>query len=316
MTQALTKTLDLDDTAQRLLESRWHITAEAERVHVGVNKATWRVSDYWLACDFPRQAGQVRRMQTLLATLASTSGFDLEVPRLVPTARHADVVRAHGRVWWLTEHVSGRQPDPARLHDTTAVAAGLARLHQLLRSMPPELAVSKDNSVSLFEAAIRLIAERRLGFTAADEKTINEAATLVREQLPQLLAPGMQLIHGDPSNPNLRVRDNPIHLTGALDWDHARVDLALADVATVAQTVVFRSGTATPLKALDTMLSVYLTNGGVPMTLNDVIVGLVLAKFESIAHHGMRFLHREVDHGIVSSQVDKIRAALSLHGAL
>ncbi|HET8681160.1 MAG TPA: phosphotransferase [Micromonosporaceae bacterium] len=314
MNDPVATALDLDAAARRVARDGWGLTAVAERVDVGVNKATWRIGEHWLTCDFPRAAEQVGRMRTLLSRLASTPGTGLAVPRLVPAADEP-VVHAEGRVWWLTEHVDGRQPEPASPADTAAVAVGLARLHSVLRGLPATLAVSTEDSVALFEAGVRLAADPRLGFAADDRRTVDEAEAAVRDRLDELRSPGTQLVHGDPSHPNLRVYDDPVRLTGALDWDHSRVDLALADVATVAQTVVFRSGSATPLTAVDAMLRAYLSAGGVPMTLDDVLVGLVLAKFESIAHHGARYLRGETGQGMAGGQVDKIRAALGLRAA-
>jgi Ser/Thr protein kinase RdoA (MazF antagonist) len=314
MTEPVAGPRDVDSAARQVLVTEWGLTLPLERIEVGVNKATWRAGDYWLACDYPRMTDQVMRMQALLTQLASSARMEFSVPRLVP-APHGAVVQAHGRAWWLTEHVDGRQPDPRDPADTGAVAAGLARLHTALRDVPSTLAVSADNLVSLFETGGRLAADPRFDFSPDDRKTADEATAVVCDRLEALQRAGTQLIHGDPSNPNLRVKDNPVHLTGALDWDYARVDLALADVATVAQTVVFRSGTAAPLEALNAMVAAYRAAGGVPLTLDDVLVGLVMVKFESIAHHGARYLRGETDQAMVSGQVDKIRIALDLHAA-
>lgn len=312
MTQHVAQTPDLDQAAQRLAAVEWGMSEAVERVNVGMNKATWRVGKHWLACDYPRAAAQVERMRTILATLTAHPGFDLAVPRFV--AGHGGyLVHSHGRVWWLTEHVAGRQPDPDSPTDTAAVAAGLARLHTTLRDLPASPAASADNAVCLFEAGARLARDPRLGFTPADHDALDEAIAVVRRRLDALGQAGIQLVHGDPSNPNLRVRDDPLRLTGALDWDHARLDLALADVATVAQTVVLRSGSAAPLDALNAMLDAYLAAGGVAMTLDDLLIGLVMAKFESIAHHGGRYLRGESGQAIVRGQVDKIRTILDLH---
>jgi Putative homoserine kinase type II (protein kinase fold) len=309
----MTEALDLDSAATLLLDTKWGRRAGAERVHVGVNKATWRVGDCWLTCDVPRRATHVARMHRLLARLSATPGLDIDVPVVIATREGDELVRYADRVWWLTRHVGGRQPDPRNMADTAAVAYGLARLHRAMRALPGDLAVVDDTVVSLFELAADLVARGRLAFSPDDKKLLGRAEAVVREWLPRLTAVAPQLIHGDPSNPNLRVGHEPVRLSGALDWDQARFDLVLADLATVAQTVVFRSGTTAPRESLDAMTEAYTAAGGRQFTRHEVLVGLILVKFESIAHHGTRYLHGETDLAMVTSQVEKIRTALELY---
>jgi Ser/Thr protein kinase RdoA (MazF antagonist) len=152
-----------------------------------------------------------------LARLASSARVEFSVPRLVP-APHGVVVQAHGRAWWLAEHVDGRQPHPGDATDTAAVAVGLARLHTAPRDLPGTLAVSAENLVSLFETGARLAADPRVDFSPDDRKIVDVATAVVFDRLEALQRAGTQLIHGDPSNPNLCVKDNPVRLTGALDW--------------------------------------------------------------------------------------------------
>lgn len=114
--------------AALLLDTKWGRRARAERVPIGVNKATWRVADYWLTCDGSRRADQVARLHRLLTRLAATPGLGIDVPVVIATREGEELVRYAGRVWWLTRHVGGRPPDPRNLADTGAVAAGLARL--------------------------------------------------------------------------------------------------------------------------------------------------------------------------------------------
>ncbi|MBX6750996.1 MAG: aminoglycoside phosphotransferase family protein [Micromonosporaceae bacterium] len=313
MTLAMTEALDLDSAARLLVDTKWGRRASAERVHVGVNKATWRVADCWLTCDVSRRAERVARMHRLLARLSAAPGLDIDVPAVIATREGEELVRYADRVWWLTRHVGGRQPDPRNMADTAAVASGLARLHGALRALPGDLAVVDDTLVSLFELATDLIASGRLTFSPDDMKHLSRAEAVAREWLPRLTAEDPQLIHGDPSNPNLRVCDEPVRLCGALDWDQARCDLVLADLATVAQTVVFRSGTTATGELLDTMTEAYTAAGGCHFTRHEVLAGLILVKFESIAHHGTRYLHGETDGALVTSQVDKIRTVLDLY---
>lgn len=67
-----------------------------------------------------------------------------------------------------------------------------------------------------------------------------------------------------------------------------------------------------PRESLDAMAEAYLAAGGRRFTRHEVLVGLILVKFESIAHHGTRYRHGETDRTMLTSQVDKIRTVLEL----
>jgi macrolide phosphotransferase len=280
---------------------------------VGLNKATWRVGDHWLSADYPRAAESVRRLTVLLDRLAAELGTDLTLPVIVDS-QYGPVVEAAGRVWWLTRNVDGRHPDPTSLADTVAVATGLARLHTALRDLPGDLAVSSDTCEGLFRAGAEIVNDDRLGFTPDDLAVARTGVAVVSERLDALRKPGTQLTHGDPSNPNLFVSDGQTRLTGAIDWDYARNDLVLSDLATVAQTVLFRSGTGPPRRDVQAMVDAYITAGGIHLSTDEILLGVIMVLFEAIAHHGARYIRGEGDHDRVSGRVDNIRTVLALLG--
>lgn len=304
-------TNDLDALAHEICERNWGLSSVLERVEVGVNKATWRIgSDAWLSCAPSSQAHMVDGLRALCAAVAKQKVF--AVPSFLPaiSGQHALTVADH--VWWVTEHVPGRAPSPSSRPDMEAVATGMATLHRVLRPLPATLAVSDKNLVTLFEEGAHLGGDKRLGYGQEQREILIRAEACVRARLDIVTGPSMQLVHGDPSNPNLRMDESVPKLTGLIDWDHARVDLVLADLATVAQTVVFRSGIARPLVLLEQILAAYRTAGGHDVTVNDTLTALLMTKFESVAHHGGRYLRGEVPRSIVAGQPDKIRAVLQL----
>jgi macrolide phosphotransferase len=214
----------------------------------------------------------------------------------------------------MSEHVAGRAPDAQNPADMLAVVRGLADLHRWLQPIDPTLAVSQDDSLTLFARARALLADpQRPGFSPADILTLQQACELIDASLPAVHLWPRQLIHGDPSHPNLRLAPGPNgQLSGVLDWENCRVDFPLSDLSTVGQTVVFRSGSSDPLTDLATIQSVYNQQTEKHVDLGDLLLFMILGKFESIAHHGERFLRGEAQQELVLSQPTKIRAIVDL----
>jgi Ser/Thr protein kinase RdoA (MazF antagonist) len=220
----------LEELARDVLR-RWQLDGEPERVDIGVNKVTWKIGDsFWLSSDFTSAQEDTTRLEGLLTRVAAEFGDSIAVPRFVPSPS-GTVLEAGGRVWWVTRHVDGRHPDPASEPDMMAVAQGLAVMHEALSHVPREYAVSGDTCEGLFRAGEELVGDERLQFTPDDLDSARHSADLVLKNLDTVLARGMQLTHGDPSNPNLFLSGSPARLTGAIDWDYARFDLVLSDVA-------------------------------------------------------------------------------------
>ncbi|MBE3567876.1 MAG: aminoglycoside phosphotransferase family protein [Thermogemmatispora sp.] len=306
---------ELEDIARSVVRKYWNIEEHLETVDTGVNKRTWRAGPYWLSCTYDYEVEAVSRELQLYSCLSERGQLPgaVAVPSVIK-AQGELFVQAHGRVWWLTAHVPGRQPEPTRIEDTLAVARGLAGLHCWLAPLSPELAVSKESALTLF-ARGRLLAleEQCLGFTEADKEVLLQASRLIDEYLATHSQTAMQLIHGDPSHPNLRLSERyPPRLIGALDWASCRYDAPLADLATVGQTIVFRSRSRDPLADLTAMMAAYQQGGGVGFSLDALLVFMILGKFESIAHHGTRFLRGEIAADLVLSQSTKIHTILLL----
>lgn len=301
---------DLDTQARQVVLS-WNVDGDPIRVDRGVNKATWRVGDFWLSSDFTSARDQVGRLAALLSVVAAEFGGDIEVPRFVSSA-DGPIVVAHGRAWWMTRHIDGRHPDPAVPSDMAAVASGLALMHRRLSRVPREYAVSSETCEGLFRLGEKLVNDDRLRFAPDDLTIAREAAAVVAARLESLRRPGLQITHGDPSNPNLFVTGSPLRLTGAIDWDYARYDLLVSDIATMAQTILFRSGTDRPREYLQEVMAAYVAAGGLEMSLDDVLTGVLMVVFEAIAHHGTRYIRGEGAYVHVGGRVDDIRTVLDL----
>lgn len=299
-----------------MLSDHWGIATRPARVEIGVNKHTWRVGQRWLSCTADYRVQEVQRELLLYAHLRERAHLPGAVAVPFPQASSQGLlVCANERVWWVSEHVAGRRPAVGNPADTLAVACGLAGLHAWLQPVPAELAVSADDSLTLYARAWELLADpQRLGLTPADMVTLREACGLVDAYLATAVPPlPRQLIHGDPSHPNLRLSAGAgRQLVGALDWESCRVDFPLSDLATLGQTVVFRAGGANSLAGLGAIHAAYGQLARSRCEISDLLMFMILGKFESIAHHGARFLRGEARQELVRSQPEKIRLLLDL----
>lgn len=303
---------ELDATARRLL-SHWGLSGEPERIELGLNKATWRIDDFWLSSDFAVSREQIARLDHLLERVGKEFGDDIQVPRFL-RANSGAVIEAGGRVWWVTRNIQGRHPDPNSVADMRAVATGLAVMHRRLRGVPSEYAVSPDTCEGLFRAGEKLVTDDRLGFAPDDLAVARAGATAVVERLDEIRRPGMQITHGDPSNPNLFVAGPMPLLVGAIDWDYARYDLLISDVATMGQTILFRATSENPYKYLQQILGAYVEAGGITLTIDEVLIGMIMVLFEAVAHHGNRYILGQGDYDRVGGRVDNIRTVLGMLG--
>lgn len=305
----------MDLLARQVLADHWGSSERPARVDIGVNKHTWLVGQRWLSCTYDHRAAAVERELQLYAYLGERARLPGAVAVPVPLAsRNGPVVHAGRWVWWMTGHVAGRQPEPQVPADTLAVVRGLAGLHRWLQPVSPDLAVSQEDSLALLARATALLADpQHRGFLPADLGTLQEARELIADSLAAALHSPRQLIHGDPSYPNLRLSPGKQRrLVGALDWEECRLDFPLADLSTVGQTVVFRTGTPDPLADLAMIHATYGQLAGRRSPLGDLLLFMLLGKFESIAHHGARFLRGEAQQELVHSQATKIRVIVGL----
>lgn len=302
----------LDQLATTLLTSEWGVRAVPRRIDVGVNKRTWRAGDYWLSCAPERFWELIRRESSLYEALAAAEGGAVAIPAVVPARSGLQLTRG-GAVWRLTRNVPGRRPHPAVPGDAAAVVAGVARLHCWLQEQPVALAVSQSSTADLFTRGVRVARDPSLGFDRADLTTIERGREVVLSHDVHA-ACDRRLVHGDPSFPNLRLStESPLMLIGAVDWDCCRVDDVLTDLAVLGHSVVFRSRAENPLRELRHMIDTYQNHGGRSCSMREVLVYMVMAKFESIAHHGERFFRREAPPELVASQPAEMRAVLELY---
>jgi aminoglycoside phosphotransferase (APT) family kinase protein len=302
---------DHSSNARVVLRTFWNIDSEPVKVDIGVNKETWRVGAYWLNAEPIDQLHRIERELSLLDLLSATPDLPFCLPLVVPN-RFEELPIHFEQVWRLSEHVDGRAPIVNSVDDLDAVTRGIARLHIWSSHLSPISTPTELDSYGYFQNAVSLLENEVLPLSRLDRISLTEGEEFVNSKF-KAFQQNRQLVHGDPSYPNLRVMENQgVSLTGLIDWESSRVDSTISDLAVLGQTVVFRFQSKQTLINLLRILDVYAQASGTEFQLQELFTAMVLGKFESIFHHGCRFLQGRAEASMVSSQASKIAAILTL----
>lgn len=206
-------------TTERRLETAlaaWGPTASAgERLGGGFRNRVWAATvdgRRYAARRGNRPAAALAWELDLLDRLA---GVGLRVPRPLPARDGRRAVDGLVLLSWLDGE------PPATPRDWRAVAAALARLHALTRDplwpQRPGWAATADLLTATAGGDVDL-ARMPAG-----------AVARCRDAWRPLAAEPRAVVHGDPGAPNLRIGAGGE--VGILDWDEARVDAAILDLA-------------------------------------------------------------------------------------
>ncbi|MDO4762104.1 MAG: aminoglycoside phosphotransferase family protein [Corynebacterium sp.] len=279
----------------------WGITETPVREHSGLNKHTWKVATgYWLAADTP---AAFDLWCTVDEILRQPELKYLELPRAVPTKNGDNLAQFRGYLWRLTTSVEGRQPDPTSVEDLDSVAVGLAQLHAAMAKLPQKFGAHGISTLTVINHARDLVSKGLLPFNKKETETILAGVSLFEQA--DTTDEHYQLIHGDPSYPNLRLAKTG-ELNGIIDWEGVRWDSPLHDLAVVGQTVLYRSGWVDRKAGLQRLLDTYANAGGHKFSVHQLLVSILSIKFGSIAHHGQKLLDGRGDRELVRSQAEKI----------
>lgn len=146
----------------------------------------------------------------LLAYLANNA---LHVPSLIPSSEG----RVHANGLMVMELIDGRPPTTS--DDWQLVASYLRTIHELTREW--EQRPGCPSSLDLVHSSQ---ATELLDFTALPPDTAEQCRMAWR----RLENEPMSVVHGDPNKNNVFITDNGVVL---IDWDEARVDVSLLDLA-------------------------------------------------------------------------------------
>lgn len=285
----------------------WGLAEVPVREGSGLNKDTWRVGTaHWLAADSPQVADLWLVVEELLRQPELTY---FELPQAVPSVTGHSLPIFRGHLWRLATSVEGAAPVPSSADHLDSVAAGLARLHTAMLPLPQKFGVHGVPTHTFVERARDLVVAALLPFTADETAIILTGLRLLG--MAGMIDDQLQLIHGDPSYPNLRLGASGA-LNGVIDWEAVRWDSPLHDLAVVGQTVLYRSGWTDTWAGLQRLLDGYARAGGRKFAVRQLLLAILGIKFGSIAHHGQRLVDGRGDVTLVRSQAEKIAVVCQL----
>jgi macrolide phosphotransferase len=291
-----------NDEAEDVLTQHWNLRARLCPVSVAVNRRVWRVEDSFLAGSWSDDRPGVQRELELCRALTNSPRFSFAVPTPILTSNGAKLLELGSRLWWRTAALSGSHPEPTDREQVLAVARDLARLHAELAASGVKATVQQVPFHEWPSRALAFVRDHPEALPAADRLVV-ERAVAAAEHIQDHLSDS-QLVHGDPSFPNLLCANSPdgLRLVGILDWQEAAIDSLLTDLSVLGTTVWFRSNAEDPGELLRQALRAYEEAGGKPWPYPTVLLAILAAKLQSVAHHGSRYVAGKGPYALFSEQ--------------
>jgi Ser/Thr protein kinase RdoA (MazF antagonist) len=280
---------DLTLQASEVLEF-WSVGArQVEPVTIGVNRRVWRTELGFLTTSWPDERAMAEAELALCQQVAATPAVRFEVPSPIPADGGRLIVDAFDRIWWITHPVTGERPDPTALETLLAVSESLAEVHGQLRRVDQVAVVQPRRLIDWVPLAAEFLEQHPDLFQPAQRDSIAVAVRVVGDR-DRELSQGEQLVHGDPSFPNLLVDPASKRIVGILDWQEAAIDSVLADLSVLGNTIWQRSGLPNRRSALDQCIDRYASQGGRTLQSPMVLIAMLAAKLQSVVHHGSRYV--------------------------
>jgi Ser/Thr protein kinase RdoA (MazF antagonist) len=251
------------ELAHRVAAQGWACHGTLSAVHIGGDgRRTWRVGDeLWLTASHNIDA--LERENALLARLLSVLDSSMDaftVPAPVPTVDGDLTFLSDGIGWRVTRHISGRRPDDDSLATYRQSANTLRRLHEILRLLPSDIAVTKPmTSLSRDYVGHALGSEwETVTDDPSERHDVVQMATWISTRLDALDHVQGQLIHGDWATPNLLMSaGDPARVIAVLDWQFATIGPAVSDLAQAASTVLMWSSLPNKTQVIREILDCY-----------------------------------------------------------
>jgi Ser/Thr protein kinase RdoA (MazF antagonist) len=252
----------------------WFLSERIERVTIGVNRRVWRVGEWYLTAAWPDERSLIDAELTICQSLSESPLFSFVVPR--PRASNDDVliVELYDRIWWLTASVDGRHPDPTSPAELLSVAESLAQVHTELRNERDVEPVQRRRLVDWAPLACDFLQSHPDLLSEADKGAVEDAADRVKS-LAGPMTQDRQLVHGDPSFPNLIVDNSSYRIVGLVDWQEAAIDSPLTDLSVLGNTIWQRSGLVNRGPVLGDCLAAYRAGGGANYDARTVLTAML-----------------------------------------
>jgi len=280
-----------DSTAAIVLRQFWGITAVPERVSAGVSRDNWRTGEaFWLSYSEAGERARFLREAELLRALPfrlKSLGAAWTVPEVVPTVENESIATSEHGLWRMTRHVHGQEPDPRHPGTYPALAAMLAEVHRVLRSMPYSLAVCERGIVEKGRDLLQTYRTSSFSCVTQDPRERLLVQTLcewLELRLSVLEAEPRQLTHGDWIPGNLKVSADG---WAVLDWEFCRLDPVVMDLAQSCCTLLMWSGLNRVADRIDELVHRYSELTGHQVLMESVPAAMVLFWLNNYNHwHG------------------------------
>lgn len=277
-----------DSVAAVVLRERWGITVAPERVAPGASRNTWRVDGkFWLSHSDTSEEDSFRREVQLLQVLGGMLAARKAcwcVPGVLSTANgEAMAVTPHG-IWRLAEHLPGKGPDMQEPETYPALARMLAELHAVLESVPHSLKVRESGAVERAQAFIAAHGKSTFHPVTGDARealAVNAVVDWLVPRIEGLASLPRQVIHGDWTPPNIKIHPQG---WGVLDWEFARIDPTVLDLAQSCITILLWSGLDGPAEHIANLVETYSHHSGREVTMDSVRTAMAAYWLQNYAH--------------------------------
>lgn len=290
-------------TIDTFVMKTWKIDSQVCQESGGLNKGTWRIGQaYWLSSYGPEAYQRLKKEVALYKALeAHKSRGDLDLPYSLETLESKPYLWRAGAYWRVSRHVAGQPPHVDHEGMYKVLACGLASLHLRLKAVD-----CLGNHMGSILKDVR-------GYLQAihkhEEASVEAARQFLNDHMAVLEDQDFQVIHGDFSHPNLRVRKG--QLTGVIDFEFASVDPPILDLATLGLTLVCRSKLSKIDDILHEMVHAYASVLGQRVDYQKLLIAMVVRKYDSYHYHKENYERQGCPLEVVNRQVDQLKKVMN-----
>lgn len=315
--------MGMTDNVQQVLQEGWRIDSAARIEEIGVNNSTWQVGrEAWLARYNKDESDRVIRELLLYEYLSINQDSELMllVPKTIRTIKGDRIYDDETYLWKLSKHMKGIMPSQENAELYPIIAHGLGQFHRNLREVPTDFAVTSTRLVQTVESylsevwniswdilensAVRDIEEENILLIRTAAKRLMDKFYYL-QQLPT------QLIHGDFTHPNLRIKEDHTKLIGVLDFEFCSVDPAILDLASIVLTLLTRSNLSDTSKVLLEVIKSYEDGAGWKIDPAVLELAVLARKLDSYWYHRNRLLKGKGTIETYLRQLDQLKLIMA-----